>query len=177
MTRGAGPLRLLVHAKSLRAALDWRAAVDAVERIAAAGGAVRLDLLVHAHAAGRDEVLAAASDVVRVRAHDPLPLDDLCAALVRSDALVLPYRWGTHSGLVELAADLGVTVLAADVGHLAEQVPLVACRPGVDGLAAGIRRLLAGDLPAVPPIEERARALETFRSGHARLYGRLCSPG
>jgi hypothetical protein len=34
---------------------------------------------------------------------------------------VLPYRWGTHSGLLEAAHDLGTPVLAPAVGSYAAQ--------------------------------------------------------
>lgn len=52
----------------------------------------------------------------------PFPHDnEIADFLLSADVLVLPYRWGTHSGQLELAFDLGVLPVAADVGHLREQ--------------------------------------------------------
>jgi glycosyltransferase involved in cell wall biosynthesis len=52
----------------------------------------------------------------------PFPHDDEIADfLLSADALVLPYRWGTHSGQLELAFDLGIVPVVADVGYLREQ--------------------------------------------------------
>lgn len=42
-------------------------------------------------------------------------------AVLRSDALLLPYSHGSHSGQLELAFDLNVAAVCASVGHLREQ--------------------------------------------------------
>ena len=41
--------------------------------------------------------------------------------LRRAQVTVLPHRWGTHSGWLELARDLGTRVVAPDCGFYAEQ--------------------------------------------------------
>jgi hypothetical protein len=46
---------------------------------------------------------------------------DIATAGTRADVLILPYLWGTHSGQLELAFDLGLLPLVSDVGHLREQ--------------------------------------------------------
>lgn len=54
------------------------------------------------------------------------------AALIRdADAVVLPYREASQSGVVSVAHGIGVPVVATSVGGLSEQV-----RDGVDGLLA-----------------------------------------
>jgi len=47
----------------------------------------------------------------------PFPSDDEIASFVHSlDILLLPYLYGTHSGQLELAMDLGVPVVIPDIG-------------------------------------------------------------
>ena len=52
----------------------------------------------------------------------PFPQDDEIADfLLAADALVMPCRWGTHCGQLELAFDLGIPPVVADVRYLREQ--------------------------------------------------------
>lgn len=71
-----------------------------------------------------------AMELVQAVAADPrievtmrgYPTDtEIVAAGAAADILVLPYLWGTHSGQLELAFDLGLLPLVSDVGHLREQ--------------------------------------------------------
>ncbi|MDQ2850402.1 MAG: glycosyltransferase family 4 protein [Actinomycetota bacterium] len=41
------------------------------------------------------------------------------------DALLLPYRWGTHSGWVESCWDVGTDVVAPPVGYYGDQHPVI----------------------------------------------------
>lgn len=52
----------------------------------------------------------------------PFPSDEeVVEAALDCDALILPYRWATHSGQLELAFDLGLTAVASRVGSLHDQ--------------------------------------------------------
>ena len=65
--------------------------------------------------------IASASDKINVHFH-PFPSDQEIAEFVfASNAIILPYLWGAHSGQMELAFDLGVPVIATNVGHYDEQ--------------------------------------------------------
>jgi beta-1,4-mannosyltransferase len=172
-----GTLRLLVHGKSLRAGLDWRSAVEAVRALVADGLPVELELLVHAHAPGREEVERAAGPGVRVKVHEPLTMPELCARLVAVDALVLPYRWGTHSGLVELAADLGLPVVAADVGYLRDQRPALCYPPGRAGLKAALQELCSGPPQPVVPLADREADRRRLVEVHRMVYDELAAKG
>ena len=174
-----GTPRLLVHGKSLRASLDWEAVVTATGDLIQQGVSLQLDVLVHEDLAARVEDRAGGVAGVRVRPHRPLTLAGLCRELVAADALVLPYRWGTHSGLLELAADLGVPLIAADVGYLREQGHGIFYGPGADGLQRALRDF-ATDPPAVTavPLEERERLRNQFIQAHRTVYGELAgAPG
>lgn len=52
----------------------------------------------------------------------PYPTDEeVVRAGLASDALLLPYLWGSHSGQLELAFDLGLLPVCSRAGHLPEQ--------------------------------------------------------
>lgn len=52
----------------------------------------------------------------------PFPTDtEVASTAADCDALILPYKWGTHSGQLELAFDLGVLPITSTVGYLHEQ--------------------------------------------------------
>lgn len=52
----------------------------------------------------------------------PYPTDaEVVEAALASDLLLLPYLWGSHSGQLELAFDLGLIPVCSRVGHLPEQ--------------------------------------------------------
>lgn len=52
----------------------------------------------------------------------PYPTDEeVVRAGLASDALLLPYLWGSHSGQLELAFDLGLLPVCSRTGHLPEQ--------------------------------------------------------
>jgi len=53
----------------------------------------------------------------------PFPSDgDVAEAVADADCLVLPYRWASHSGQLELAFDLGALPVASRAGFLPDQV-------------------------------------------------------
>uniref|UniRef100_UPI0018DFAF7A glycosyltransferase family 4 protein n=1 Tax=Roseomonas rosulenta TaxID=2748667 RepID=UPI0018DFAF7A len=56
---------------------------------------------------------------------------EMAALVAEADAVVLPYREASQSGVAPLAHGLGVPVVATPVGGLAEQV-----RDGIDGVLA-----------------------------------------
>ena len=112
---------LYVHASMVRPNLD----IDLLGRFAAVAHAVG-GMVVHV----RDSVGAA--DLERLRAAldhpgvvldvEPRLTDDtLWHRIADADVLLLPYRWGTHSGLLETARDLGVPVLAPTIGGFGDQ--------------------------------------------------------
>ncbi len=83
-----------------------------------------------------------------------VPEDEVGALLGWADALVLPYREASQSGVAPAALAAGRFVIATDVGGLGEQLagsPLARlCPPDAAAIAAAIR-----DLPAQVPAVER----------------------
>ncbi len=85
-----------------------------------------------------------------------VPEDEVGALLGWSDALVLPYREASQSGVAAAALAAGRRVLATRVGGLEEQLAgspgAILCEPDAQSLLAGLRHLL--ELPrgtAAPP--------------------------
>ena len=99
--------------------------------------------------------------------------DALWDRLSAADVLVLPYRFGTHSGFVEACHDLGTTVVASRTGHLAGQQQLLSFDLGVPG---SLERALRQAYDARPAWQadrgQRARQREDIARTHGVLYAR-----
>jgi hypothetical protein len=85
-------------------------------------------------------------------------------------AVLLAYRWSTHSGLLHAAHDLRVPVLAPDVGALREHGALRVDDDDVDG---SIRR--AVDARIVSGIANRVREHRAVVRAHRALYAELAT--
>ncbi|MBC7725942.1 MAG: hypothetical protein H7146_14565 [Burkholderiaceae bacterium] len=143
-----------VHLRDLRPNIDAEALTaelaDAAAELRAGGIPVTVRIDVHervrdAGALERLRGLCEGRDGVDLRVR-PRPDDDLLATeLAGLDACVLPYRHGSHSGWLELCWDLGVPVLAPDLGFFADQHagdPTIVTRRTGQGLAGALRELL-----------------------------------
>jgi len=90
-----------------------------------------------------------------------VPEDEVGALLGWADAVVLPYREASQSGVAAVALAARRYVIATNVGGLAEQLadePLaILCEPSADSLANGLRRVLRSppDADAIAPVSPR----------------------
>ena len=156
-----------------------------LDRLAAArpaGGPFTVDVLASARANSGahlvyDELVRAAADLPGVRLLEApvrrLGDAELWDRLSAVDVLVLPYLFGTHSGFVEACHDLGTTVVASRVGHLAEQQRVLSFDLGVPGsLTAAVQRAhaLRPRWQAEPGVRAAQRVAIAAR--HADLYAR-----
>lgn len=172
-----------LHLKSLRTNVDERAVRTVVTELPDLDAVVR----VHLHrdvvpADGRRRALlaaverAAAQGSVELVRHDPWDDADLHHRLRALDVLVLPYRHGTHSGMVELCADLGTAVVAPDVGFWHEQSSVHRYRTGPDGpvpgtLRAAVREALAAPAAPVAAADRVAQRVQVA-TVHDEVYRR-----
>ncbi|WP_264040960.1 hypothetical protein [Mycolicibacterium hodleri] len=137
---GARPRRhepvIAVHAKALRANIQPWPIVDAL--VDGGVGGLRLDLDEEAmrSAEARTRVERHRRAGVDVRVHPRFTDDELTAYLTEVDVVVLPYRFGTHSGWVEACHDAGTAVVAPNCGFFTEQHPGHEYGYGPDGLDA-----------------------------------------
>lgn len=168
-----------LHLKSLRRNLQDPVAVvrAAADGARAAGGRLQVDL--HPEVAG-DPRLAGLPDLagVEVSIHPRFSDLELEQYLRRAHVTVLPHRWGTHSGWLEVAHDLGTRVVAPNCGWYAEQWPFEVLSYGnneFDGfdpasLADQVRTALWVDPPRHAYRPARLRQRERVRQAHADLY-------
>ncbi len=84
-----------------------------------------------------------------------VPEGDIPALLAGSDAVILPYREASQSGVVPQALAMGIPILVTPVGGLVEQVKegaggIVAAAPTATAIAEAIERLMVpGSLAAL----------------------------
>lgn len=177
--RGARPV-VGLHLKDLRTNVDPAAVRAAVAEL---GGVVTVRVHLHRDADRRDGARgalradlerAADEGAVELVRHERWDDDELHRRLRGLDVLVLPYRHGTHSGMVELAADLGTPVVAPGTGYWHEQQVVHGYALGPDGpqpgaLRAAVLGALAG--PAVPlPAAARLAQRRRVAATHHALY-------
>jgi hypothetical protein len=105
--------------------------------------------------------------------------DDLWLRLRRTMIVLLPYRWGTHSGLLEAARDCGAVPLAPQtVGHYVEQgaAPYASPLHISDAIGALLRdRSLANPTSCIA--EQRMVERDTIAAAHDAIYRRLSVQG
>jgi glycosyltransferase involved in cell wall biosynthesis len=98
-----------------------------------------------------------------------VPETEVGSLLAWSDALILPYREASQSGVAAAALAAGRPVIATCVGGLREQLSdtpqAVVCEPNADSLASAIRHWLEAPLQTVP----RTDAAEAWRNESTRL--------
>jgi glycosyltransferase involved in cell wall biosynthesis len=89
-----------------------------------------------------------------------VPETEIGALLAWSDAMILPYREASQSGVAAAALAAGRPVITTRVGGLGEQLAaarqLLLCEPDATSLAQAIRSWLAAPAPVAPPADADA---------------------
>jgi len=157
-----------VHAGTCRPNLDL-ALLERIGRVAGPFGG----LLIHARETTSrrrlDQVRHVAERVGgRIDIGARLTDEELWDRLRRARVVVLAYRWGTHSGLLEAAHDLGTPVVAPPIGAFADQGAHVV---DVDDPAATLAR---ADRPGrVVSVASRLVDVASASAVHRRVYADL----
>ncbi len=179
------PGLVTLHLKSLRRNLQDPVDVvaAAADGTARAGG--RLQVNLHRDAAA-DRRLSGLDAVrrrsdVSVLVHDRFDDVELERYLRRAAVTVLPHRWGSHSGWLEVARDLGTRVVAPDCGFYRDQWAEVSGYRGNerDGLDRASLRAAVEQAVRAEPIPPAARAgrlvgRAAARAAHLAVYHRGC---
>lgn len=95
----------------------------------------------------------------------------LWSRIRRARLVALPYAWGTHSGLLEAAHDLGTPVIAPRFGGYGDQGATTFDR---DDVVAAMRKAMTGP-PTLGPDARCARRhqRDEIAGAHRRVYERL----
>ncbi len=75
------------------------------------------------------------------------PLEEFVAAIAAADVLLCPYRQASQSGVLALAAQLGVRSVATDVGGLSELATIALEDDDPDSVAKAVDRVLGTSAP------------------------------
>lgn len=191
--RDDGRYRLGIHFKSLRPNMVRSPLLAAAAEVARARDDLELEVHLHGDVvspAGDNhdaELVTLACDLadeglVDLRVHPYLSHDDLLDLVGRCDGYVLPYRFGTHSGLLELCRDLGTAVVAPSCGGYAAQGAHHVFdsdeERGFD--PASFRRAVEDAVEAGPPLPLtrafRAREASRVAEEHRRIYELVLRP-
>lgn len=90
---------------------------------------------------------------------------ELWRRLASVELVVLPYRWGTHSGLLEAAHDLGTPTLAPAFGGYRDQGAFVL---DDDDLAGSMRQAI--DAASLLSVADRQRRQQAIAATHGQVY-------
>jgi len=173
-----------VHAKSVRANMAPGPVVRALQPILQAipNSSLRVDVHTDVLAPGSpnhhpglvSELRQMERDgAVDLRVHDCFTDADLWRYFIELDVSVLPYRFGTHSGWLEACHDLGTTIVAPEVGYLAEQRPCLTYRLAHDGPDPGSLREAIRCAFDTQPIRADPSVRDCERAAVARAHRSL----
>jgi hypothetical protein len=179
--------RVGVHLKSLRPNLAGTTALEALELVGRAEATAEVDVRLHNDIDGPglrphvERLQQLLGQRCTVRVSDYLADEALWGWLDQLDVVVLPYRFGTHSGWIEMAKDLGVASVIADLATYRDQgatatFPVPDERPTAPGMAEAVHEAL--DVTPVPPAAtERVREAAAVVAAHRRLYEAVLARG
>lgn len=184
--------RVGIHLKSLRANMSPFPVVDTALRTARERDGLRVRIDVHHDVADPDhanhdgelmqllhDAVADRDAVADLHVHHYLSDDELWHYLESVDSFLLPYTFGTHSGLLEACRDLGTAVIAPTTGGYADQGAHHLFEASEDH---GIdrddlrRALLDAERTGRPdpvPASVRQREREVVAATHVEIYRRL----
>jgi len=169
---------IYVHLKGGRTNLDWQRLLVMAPAIKRQSGytlkfGVRINSDIHTYVSGMSEVYAE-----HIILQSEVTDDELYAEMIRHAAVLLPYRWGSHSGMIELAKDLGVPSIVYDTGHYEDQHPsfLVPYETDeTDQLAAivhALNELRTGDVSPLATAN-RMKELDEFVQNYRQVYQKV----
>lgn len=112
-------------------------------------------------------------------AHEYFTETELFEYLASLDIAVLPYRFGTHSGWLEAALDVGTRVIVPDCGHYLDQHPSLRSYhwDGDEVLESSLRTAIEEQLRRthLPGMDSAQRKIQrqALAETHLRIYSTL----
>ncbi|MDO5745984.1 MAG: glycosyltransferase family 4 protein, partial [Micrococcaceae bacterium] len=184
-----GPQRIGVHLKGLRHNID-PGILDPLSRVVGRLPDVVLQVNIHAQPLDRNHPefrpdlahklqTGAAEGLWELESHNYFSEPELFSYLASLDVNVLPYRFGTHSGWLEAALDVGTHVTVPDCGYYAEQDASITqfrlTKDGADedSLERALLILLARKDLAGPEVSGRRSERNHLAKTHHEIYRAL----
>lgn len=189
----AGNIRRVgVHLKGLRANID-PGIIDPLARVTAALPSTTLQINIHrqvmdpAHQDHRPELAekllrGAENGRWELHPHQYFTETELFDYLASLDVCLLPYRFGSHSGWLEAALDVGTPVIVPECGHYGDQhASVVRYRLGTPGttsadeasLLCAVQAQLGKQHPVGLSTSERQQQRRSLVQAHLEIYGSL----
>lgn len=178
-----GRRRVGLHLKSLRANFAPVEALDALRGVLALAPDAHVEVRLHNDVDGPplrpvvDALVRAHPDRCTVLVSDYLPDDDLYQWIESLDVVLLPYRFGTHSGWIELGRDLGTAMVTPDLPTYREQgaaatFTVIEERPTAEGMRDAVMAALLTDHRPLGADVRREQAARVA-TAHQRLYAEV----
>ncbi len=181
----SGPRHVGVALKGLRTNTDGTRLLPALAGLSERGH--RVTVTVHRDVIDREDERARSTaaalrdaerrDEIDLVVHDELDDAALWAWIATLDVAVLPYRFGTHSGWLEMCHDLATSVVAPGFGCYADQgadatYDADETSVATASLVAAVERALAQRSAALPGLDAQARAVQRRQvaAAHDRVY-------
>ncbi len=181
--------RVGVHLKGLRANID-PGIIDPLERVTTALPSTILQINIHrqvldpTHPDHRPELTekllrGAENGRWELHSHEYFTETELFDYLASLDVCLLPYRFGTHSGWLEAALDVGTPVIVPECGHYRDQhASVVPYRLGIAGadeasLSRAVQAQLRKKVPVGLSTSERQQQRRFLAQAHREIYGSL----
>lgn len=108
--------------------------------------------------------------------------DEIIKAFLLSHAIILPYKWGAHSGQIELAKDCGCHVVVSSVGFYKEQWEDICLYDVSDSNFSAFPSRYTNALIEVsrrksiePAGEKRLKEFKEIVEEHSKIYSELLS--
>ena len=100
--------------------------------------------------------------------------DQLNAFIIQFKAILMPYKWGSHSGLIELSKDLNIASVIYDTGFYRDQLPTVLIpystddSDQLDAVIKGMHEIPKKNVG--PSVKGRLRELSFFQEEYFKIY-------
>lgn len=181
--------RVGVHLKGLRPNMD-PGIVEALARVTSRLPGTSLQVNIHSqlldpsHHEYQPQLAAMLEAGARTRrwelhTHEYFSESELFTYLASLDVSVLPYRFGTHSGWLEAALDVGTSVVAPDCGHYSDQHDSVKTynltKNGIDedSLHGALQPLLGSTTLPGLNVGQRQEQRRLLATRHREIYAGL----
>lgn len=169
---------IYVHVKSGRSNLDYQRIITMAPDIERISG-YKMIFGIHRNSPAHEYVKKTGERHWKyIELQGELSHDELCVKIATVTVVLMPYLWGSHSGLIELAKDLGTTSLIYDTGHFDDQSPTFTLPYQSDAIQqrnaiTEVLRQVDRRHFSLPTVNDRMEELDQYLDDHKMIYERV----